>query len=198
MSFLAAPLTPSRSSPLRSPIPSPRRQPMMMGPVAVLFDCYVSLSSTLHDSRRPSERSRLLLVPPRHNDVPKLVNSPVCPQRQQLELLFPSSLHAQPGSAMSTAIINPSEILAQLSTDEKAALLSGESLPNSYVVVLLLHSLLTFFIDIGDDLWHTVPIPRLGLPRVRVRVDPYRCVVWLLSANPALFLIGTGQRRPCE
>ena len=42
------------------------------------------------------------------------------------------------------AIINPDELLAQLTSEEKIRLLSG------------------------DDMWHTVAVPRLGIPRVRV------------------------------
>lgn len=49
-------------------------------------------------------------------------------------------------SAMSTPkTIDPEAILKQLTTEERVALLSG------------------------DDGWHTVAIPRLGIPRVRVR-----------------------------
>lgn len=43
------------------------------------------------------------------------------------------------------AIINPDELLAQLTSEEKIRLLSG------------------------DDMWHTVAVPRLNIPRVRVR-----------------------------
>ena len=45
---------------------------------------------------------------------------------------------------MVATIIDPEYVLTQLSSEEKIALLSG------------------------DDMWHTVPIPRLGVPRVRV------------------------------
>jgi len=45
---------------------------------------------------------------------------------------------------MVSAIIDPEYVLSQLSSEEKIALLSG------------------------DDMWHTVPVPRLGVPRVRV------------------------------
>lgn len=42
------------------------------------------------------------------------------------------------------AIIDPEAVLKELSSEEKIALLSG------------------------DDMWHTVAVPRLGVPRVRV------------------------------
>jgi hypothetical protein len=41
-------------------------------------------------------------------------------------------------------LIDPDALLLQLSSEEKIQLLSG------------------------DDMWHTVPVPRLGVPRVRV------------------------------
>jgi len=42
------------------------------------------------------------------------------------------------------ALLDPDALLLQLSSEEKIQLLSG------------------------DDMWHTVPVPRLGIPRVRV------------------------------
>lgn len=49
---------------------------------------------------------------------------------------------------MVTTVIDPEYVLGQLSSEEKIALLSG------------------------DDMWHTVPIPRLGVPRVRCSDGP--------------------------
>jgi hypothetical protein len=43
-----------------------------------------------------------------------------------------------------SALLDTDALLLQLSSEEKIKLLSG------------------------DDMWHTVPIPRLGIPRVRV------------------------------
>jgi hypothetical protein len=43
-----------------------------------------------------------------------------------------------------SALLDPDGLLLQLSSEEKIKLLSG------------------------DDMWHTVPVPRLGIPRVRV------------------------------
>jgi hypothetical protein len=43
-----------------------------------------------------------------------------------------------------SALLDPDALLLQLSSEEKIQLLSG------------------------DDMWHTVPVPRLGIPRVRV------------------------------
>lgn len=42
------------------------------------------------------------------------------------------------------AVIDPEAVLKELSSEEKIVLLSG------------------------DDMWHTVAVPRLGVPRVRV------------------------------
>jgi beta-glucosidase len=49
---------------------------------------------------------------------------------------------------MVATVIDPEYVLGQLSSEEKIALLSG------------------------DDMWHTVAIPRLGVPRVRVSDPP--------------------------
>lgn len=45
---------------------------------------------------------------------------------------------------MSSSGFDPEEVLFKLTREEKIALLSG------------------------DDMWHTAPVPRLGIPRVRV------------------------------
>lgn len=47
-------------------------------------------------------------------------------------------------SDVANVLIDPDELLSQLSSEEKIQLLSG------------------------DDMWHTVSVPRLGIPRVRV------------------------------
>ena len=48
------------------------------------------------------------------------------------------------GAGPRPGVIDPEAILKQLSSEEKIALLSG------------------------DDMWHTAPVKRLGVPRVRV------------------------------
>lgn len=53
-----------------------------------------------------------------------------------------------------SALLDPDALLLQLSSEEKIKLLSG------------------------DDMWHTVPIARLGIPRVRVS-SCYRSVACL-------------------
>jgi len=50
------------------------------------------------------------------------------------------------GDAVANELLDPDALLLQLSSEEKIQLLSG------------------------DDMWHTVPIRRLGIPRVRVRI----------------------------
>ncbi|WVF66947.1 hypothetical protein IAT40_001690 [Kwoniella sp. CBS 6097] len=69
-----------------------------------------------------------------------------------------------------TDIINPEEILKQLSSEEKIALLSG------------------------DDMWHTVPVPRLGVPRVRCSDGPngVRGTAWTNGAPASCFPSATG------
>jgi beta-glucosidase len=54
---------------------------------------------------------------------------------------------------MVNTIIDPAYVLGQMSIEEKIALLSG------------------------DDMWHTVPIPRLGVPRVRCSDGPVSLIV---------------------
>lgn len=58
-----------------------------------------------------------------------------------------STTHGGDGNEQAE-LINPKALLEQLMTPEKIALLSGE------------------------DGWHTVGIPRLGIPRVRVSLSP--------------------------
>jgi hypothetical protein len=54
------------------------------------------------------------------------------------------TIPAVAGNADVSALLDPDALLLQLSSEEKIKLLSG------------------------DDMWHTVPVPRLGIPRVRV------------------------------
>ncbi|WWC87448.1 uncharacterized protein L201_002337 [Kwoniella dendrophila CBS 6074] len=67
-------------------------------------------------------------------------------------------------------IIDPEAVLTQLSTEEKIALLSG------------------------DDMWHTVPVPRLGVPRVRCSDGPngVRGTAWTNGAPASCFPSATG------
>lgn len=55
-------------------------------------------------------------------------------------------------------------IIGQLSSEEKIALLSG------------------------DDTWHTVPVPRLGIPRVRVRPLSADLHLRLLTVSSAVMV----------
>lgn len=60
-------------------------------------------------------------------------------------LAGPINNKADPGNTADTqGLIDPDTLVHQLTSEEKIQLLSG------------------------DDMWHTVPIPRLGVPRVRV------------------------------
>ncbi|OCF78251.1 hypothetical protein I204_00188 [Kwoniella mangroviensis CBS 8886] len=64
-----------------------------------------------------------------------------------------------------SAVIDPEAILKQLTSEEKIALLSG------------------------DDMWHTVPVPRLGVPRVR---NGMRGTAWTNGAPASCFPSATG------
>ncbi|WWC69041.1 uncharacterized protein I206_102977 [Kwoniella pini CBS 10737] len=68
------------------------------------------------------------------------------------------------------AVINPEAVLKELSSEEKIALLSG------------------------DDMWHTVPVPRLGVPRVRCSDGPngVRGTAWTNGAPASCFPSATG------
>ncbi|WWD20488.1 hypothetical protein CI109_104964 [Kwoniella shandongensis] len=63
------------------------------------------------------------------------------------------------------AVIDPEAVLKELTSEEKIALLSG------------------------DDMWHTVPVPRLGVPRVRNGV---RGTAWTNGAPASCFPAATG------
>lgn len=65
-------------------------------------------------------------------------------------------------------VIDPEYVLTQLSSEEKIALLSG------------------------DDMWHTVPIPRLGVPRVRCSDGPVSDKHW------TYLLLVHGDRTDCR
>ncbi|WVQ62915.1 uncharacterized protein L199_001064 [Kwoniella botswanensis] len=69
-----------------------------------------------------------------------------------------------------SAVIDPETILKQLTSEEKIALLSG------------------------DDMWHTVPVPRLGVPRVRCSDGPngVRGTAWTNGAPASCFPSATG------
>ncbi|WVR04181.1 hypothetical protein IAU60_001181 [Kwoniella sp. DSM 27419] len=71
---------------------------------------------------------------------------------------------------MSAAMIDPEAILKQLSSEEKISLLSGQ------------------------DMWHTVPIPRLGVPRVRCSDGPngVRGTAWTNGKPSSCFPAATG------
>lgn len=62
-------------------------------------------------------------------------------------------------TSVTMAVINPDELLAQLTSEEKIKLLSG------------------------DDMWHTVAVPRLSIPRVRVSyiLDLVSCTLVLMT-----------------
>ncbi|ADV25102.1 beta-glucosidase [Cryptococcus gattii E566] len=64
------------------------------------------------------------------------------------------------------AIIDPEAVLKELSSEEKIALLSG------------------------DDMWHTVAVPRLGVPRVRQ--NGVRGTAWTNGATASCFPSSTG------
>ncbi|KNX49905.2 beta-glucosidase [Cryptococcus deuterogattii R265] len=68
------------------------------------------------------------------------------------------------------AIIDPEAVLKELSSEEKIALLSG------------------------DDMWHTVAVPRLGVPRVRCSDGPngVRGTAWTNGATASCFPSSTG------
>jgi beta-glucosidase len=53
-------------------------------------------------------------------------------------------LHKEANGEMGSALLDPDQLLEQLSSEEKIRLLSG------------------------DDMWHTCGVPRLNIPRVRV------------------------------
>lgn len=57
-------------------------------------------------------------------------------------------------------VIDRAFVLNHLSSEEKIALLSG------------------------DDIWHTVAVPRLGVPRVRVSYLTIRVQLWLTREKP--------------
>ena len=76
-------------------------------------------------------------------------------------------------------VIDPEALLAQLSSEEKISLLSG------------------------DDMWHTLAIPRLGIPRVRVsavmvgersRADEWYSVVMDQCISSLIYRIDTDCR----
>ncbi|WRT65289.1 uncharacterized protein IL334_002232 [Kwoniella shivajii] len=69
-----------------------------------------------------------------------------------------------------SAVIDPETVLQSLSSEEKIALLSG------------------------DDMWHTVPVARLGVPRVRCSDGPngVRGTAWTNGAPASCFTAATG------
>jgi hypothetical protein len=75
------------------------------------------------------------------------INMPV---KTEMPTPFPISRSSNKQTSQATvdvavdALLDPDALLIQLSSEEKIRLLSG------------------------DDMWHTVPVPRLGIPRVRV------------------------------
>jgi len=73
--------------------------------------------------------------------------NPICPTVQIVPLAAPqycSESNIVCINKMVATVIDPEYVLSQLSSEEKITLLSG------------------------DDMWHTVPVSRLGVPRVRV------------------------------
>jgi hypothetical protein len=82
------------------------------------------------------------------------------PIKTEMPTPFPVSKPAHPEAATAlaadvdvSALLDPEALLLQLSSEEKIKLLSG------------------------DDMWHTVSVPRLGIPRVRVSVSAARLSV---------------------
>jgi hypothetical protein len=93
----------------------------------------------------------------RRNSTSKDAPSPVAHGKQDAAAPFVHAVPLTPfwGQSRETTItiIDPAYVLGQMSIEEKIALLSG------------------------DDMWHTVPIPRLGVPRVRCSDGPVSLIV---------------------